>query len=109
MRRVINRGWRFLLTVASVLVLVLAPITDVAAFGLHEHTVGAPQSGNDLEGSDSRQGSTLSHHCEVSMSLGEMLPVVELPMPLLTIIDLREPHASSPQHRPLVPLTPPRA
>jgi len=101
--------WRFLLATASVLLFLLAPIADVAASGLHEHVVVTPERGSDLLDSDRLQGPTLSHHCELSMSLGEMLPVVELPMPLLTMIDPREPHASSPQHRPLVPLTPPRA
>lgn len=105
----IMRPWRFVLTAAAVLLLVLVPSADMVAFGPHEHVMVTPERGGDLTGAESIQDPTLSHHCELSVSVGELLPVVELPTPVVVMVDPREPHASTPQHRPFVPLTPPRS
>jgi hypothetical protein len=99
--------WTFLLAAVSVLLLALAPSADVVAFGLHEHVTTERSFG--LTGAETAQGATPSHHCELSVSLGELIPVVELPTPLVLIGDPPNPRASSPQHRPFVPLTPPRS
>lgn len=91
------------------LLLVLAPTADVAAFGLHEHVVVTPEPGSDLTGPNGLESVTLAHHCELSVSFGEAVPIVELPTPMLVEIGSRELRVSSPQHRPFVLLTPPRA
>jgi hypothetical protein len=101
--------WRLLLTAASVLLLVLVPSADIVAFGLHEHAVVTPESGGDLTGSDNLEGPTISHHCEFSVSVGEVPSVIEIPMPTVVMADPPEPHASAPQYSPFVLLTPPRA
>ena len=92
---------------ASVLLLVLVPSADLIAFGVHEHVVVPAERSFDLTGA-SAQDPPLSHHCELSVSVGELIPVIELTMPVGLVSDSPKPLASASQHRPLVPLTPPR-
>ena len=104
---VIRPGKR-LLTMASVLLLVLVPSADLIAFGVHEHVVVSAERGFDLTGAGSVQDPPSTHHCDLSVSVGELIPVIELPMPVGLVSDPPQPPAFAPQHRPLVPLTPPR-
>ena len=99
---------RLLLVAASVLLLVLVPTADLLAFGFHEHVV-PPERSSDLSDQNDTQSSTLSHHCELSVSTGELLTAVELPAPGLLTIDATEHQSAAPRHRPFVPLTPPRS
>lgn len=98
--------WRLFLATVGVLLLVLAPSADVVAFGLHEHET--VERSFDLTGAESTQGPTLFHHCELSVSVGELIPAAELPTPIVVMGDPPDPRASSPQHTPFVLLTPPR-
>lgn len=98
---------RVLLVTASVLLLALVPASDLLAFGLHVHVV-APERSSEISGPDDTQSPTLSHHCELSASVGELLSVVELPTPQLVTIDATEHQSAAPRNRPFVPLTPPR-
>lgn len=93
---------------ASVLLLVLVPSADLIAFGVHEHVAGPAERSFDLTGAESAQDPPPSHHCELSVSAGELIPVIELPTPVGVVSDPPQPPAFGPQHRPLVPLTPPR-
>lgn len=103
------RRWRLRLTPMSLLLLVLVPMADQLAFGFHEHVMVGAERGVDLTGAERAQGQPPSHHCELSVSIGDVLPVVELPAPVGVMVDPPEPYASDPQHRPFAPLTPPRA
>ncbi len=102
------RTARLLLIALSSSLLVLTPAADLLAFGLHDHVAPA-ERGSALAGPGSADGPTPSHHCELSASIGELLSVVELPVPGLVAIDATEYQAAAPRHRPFVPLTPPRA
>jgi hypothetical protein len=99
---------KLLLITASVVLLVLVPTADQVAFGVHEHVVVPAERSFDLTGAESAQGPPLSHHCELSVSVGELISVVELPTPVGVMSDPLKPHSSAPQHRPFVLLTPPR-
>ena len=90
------------------LLLVLAPTADLLAFGFHEHVV-PPERSSDRSDQNDTQSPTLLHHCELSVSVGGLLMVVELPTPGLIRIDTTEYQSATPRHRPFVPLTPPRS
>lgn len=103
----VRRLGSLFLAAMSAFLLVLVPSADLAAFGLHEHVTAERSSG--FTGPEGTEGATLSHHCELSVSVGELVPVVELPTLVVLFGDPRNPRAPSPRHRPFVPLTPPRA
>jgi hypothetical protein len=84
------------------------PSADLLAFGLHDHIV-VPERGSNLSGPSTAQKPIPSHHCELSVSAGDLVPNIELAMPQLLAIDPPEQHASALSQRPFVPLTPPRA
>ena len=102
----VTRLCRFLLSSVSVLLLVLVPSADLVAFGLHEHVTAEGSFG--LAGAESTPDLPLSHHCELSVSVGELIPVVELPTPVSLMGEPPNPRALYAQHRPFVPLPPPR-
>src|SRR5436309_9538272 len=85
-----------------------APTADLLAFGFHEHVV-PPERSSDLSNPDDTQSPTLFHHCELSVSVGELLTAVELPAPRLITIDATECQSAAPRQWPFVPLTPPRS
>lgn len=90
------------------ILLVLVPTADLLAFGFHEHIVPSERS-SDLSDQDDTQNPTLLHHCELSVSAGELLTAVELPAPGLIAIDATEYQSAAPRQRPFIPLTPPRS
>lgn len=100
---------RRLFILASLLLLVLVPTADTAAFGLHEHVVVAADPGVGLGGADRTQDPTSLHHCELSVSIGELLPIMVLPRPAGVMADQASPHEPTVQHKPFLPLIPPRA
>ena len=102
----VTRLSRFLLATVSVLLLVLVPSADLVAFGLHEHVTAERTFG--LAGAESTPDAPLSHHCELSVSVGELIPVVELPTAVSLMGEPPNPRAFDPQNRPFVPLPPPR-
>lgn len=103
------RPLRLLLAATTALLLVFLPSADVLAFGLHEHLIGTPEQSMDLAGSDSMPSQPGSHHCELSVSIGDLVAVADLPMRKATLVLTLEPPVSAPQHRPFVLLTPPRS
>lgn len=108
MRLTGGRALELVLALGVVLLLLVTPTADLLAFGLHEHIV-APERGTDLSGLSTAQEPIATHHCELSVSAGDLVPAIELAMPALVAIDPPSQHASALSQRPCVPLTPPRA
>jgi hypothetical protein len=103
-----GRALELLLALGVVLLLLVTPTADLWAFGFHEHIV-VPERGSNLTGPGTAQEPIPSHHCELSVSAGDLVPGIELAMPALVAIDPPEQRASALSQRPFVPLTPPRA
>jgi len=85
---------------------VMAPVAEVVAFGIHEHT-SVPNASGAPTGNGSDPGR--SHHCEFWMSLGTV-PVVQDFSPLAQVAALDAapaPRRGSPTLS--VPVPPPRS
>ena len=101
------RASKALLVWTLLIAALLAPITDVAAFGLHDHITVPNANGDELrrDGSDPAR----SHHCELGMSPGALL-VVAIPAPLHIVATLKAPSAPPRTSQTLsVPASPPRS
>ena len=103
-----------LFATTTALLLVFLPSADMLAFGLHEHLAGAPENTLGPVSSDSMQSQPgqnqpSSHHCELSVSSGDLVAVAALPMPVAVLVFTLDPLISAPQHRPFVLLAPPRS
>lgn len=85
----------------------VAPMADVAVFGIHDHvSVSArEQGGLTATGADSAP----SHHCELAMSPGIMLQLDELLVPGAVAAPPDVPAPPLASHTPVVPFGPPRA
>jgi hypothetical protein len=103
------RALRLLLATATVLLLLFLPSADVLAFGLHEHLVETPEQTMDVAGSNNMQSQPSVHHCELSVSVGDLVAVASLPAPVTMLVFTLEPPVSVPQHRPFVLIAPPRS
>lgn len=90
--------------VMSVLV---APLADVAVFGIHDHvSVSAGEQGSlTATGADPAP----SHHCELGMSPCAVLDVNELSIPAAVVLLSGAPPPLLASHTPFVPFAPPRA
>lgn len=86
----------------------LAPIADVAAFGIHDHISVSDVNSGDLTTDGSERGSR--HHCELGMSPGTLLGPVQAPLPFdqVTALEL-VPAPSRGSQTPSVPFSPPRS
>lgn len=101
------RASKALLVWMLLIAAVMAPITDVAAFGIHDHITVPNANGDELrrDGSDPAR----SHHCELGMSLGALLVVAVL-APLHVVATLNAPPAPPRRSQTLsVPASPPRS
>lgn len=103
-----GRALKLVLALGVVLLLLVTPTADLLAFGFHEHIV-VPEPGSTLSGPSTAQKPMPSHHCELSVSAGDLVPSIELALPPLAAIDPPEHRASALSQWPFVPLTPPRA
>lgn len=85
----------------------VAPMADVAVFGIHDHvSVSArEQGGLAATGPDPAP----SHHCELAMSPGVLLQVDEFPVPWAVASPPDGPAPLLASHTPVVPFGPPRA
>ena len=86
---------------------IVAPLADVAAFGIHEHITVPNRNGDDptRDGSDAAPG----HHCEFWMSPGALL-IVAAPWPLEFLATLDVAMAAPRRSQTLsVPASPPRS
>jgi hypothetical protein len=108
MRLTGNRAFELALALGILLLLLVTPTADTLAFGLHEHVV-APEHGSNLTEASNAQGSTSFHHCELSVTAGDLVSTAKLATPESLVIDRPELRASASSQRPFVPLTPPRA
>lgn len=105
-------GRRGVCVVACLLVFILVaiPTVDLVAFGIHEHTATVdPEGDSDDVTQTSHAGHVLSHHCDLSMSPGEVATHFDLLSPLgtaVTIVELPSLHVCS---LPFVPFSPPRS
>jgi hypothetical protein len=88
--------------------LALAPVADPLAFGVHEHVAADQRPVQTIEPA-SNPGPTVPHHCELSVSVGQLEPAVELATPAPIVASPPDLSAPAPSHRPFVPLNPPRA
>lgn len=87
---------------------VLVPIADVAAFGIHDHISVSEVTGGDLTTEGSAPGS--NHHCELGMSPGTLLGLVQAPLPFDQVTALEVvPAPSRGSQTPPVPFSPPRS
>jgi hypothetical protein len=100
---------KLLLVTTVVLLVGFLPSADILAFGLHEHTVASPERSSDLTGSETTETHPVSHHCELSVGVGDVITVADLLLPVVTFAEPPEHHVPAPQHSPLVLLTPPRS
>ena len=101
------RVLKVLLAWTLLLAAIMAPLADVAAFGIHDHITVPSANGGDLtrDGSDPAR----NHHCEFWMSPGALL-VVAAPAPLDLLETLDAPPASPRKSQTLsVPVSPPRS
>ena len=102
-----GRTLKLLLALGVVLLLLVTPTADLLAFGFHEH-IAVPEPGSNLSGPSTAQKPIPSHHCELSVSAGDLVPSIEA-LPPLAAIGPPEQRASAVSQWPFVPLTPPRA
>ena len=103
----IVRASKALLVWMLLIAAVMAPITDVAAFGIHDHITVPNANGDELrrDGSDPAR----SHHCELGMSPGALL-VAAAPAPFHVVATLNAPQAPPRRSQTLsVPASPPRS
>ena len=93
-----------------VLLFISIPSADVFTFGIHEHTAVVDREGdtNDVAQPD-HAGHLVSHHCDLSMTPGEVAPHFDLATPAPTAVAMAElppPHIRSVR---FVPFPPPRS
>ena len=100
---------KLLLVTTAVLLVGFLPSADILAFGLHQHTVASPERSLDLPDSETTEALPVSHHCELSVSVGDRVVIAELPVSVVTFAAPPEHHVPAPQHSLIVPLTPPRS
>jgi hypothetical protein len=100
---------KLLLATTAVLLVSFLPSADILAFGLHQHTVASPERSLDLTGSETTEAQPVSHHCELSVSVGNVVVIADLPVSVVTFAGPPEHHVPAPQHSLFVLLTPPRS
>ena len=91
-------------------VLVAIPAADVFAFGIHGHTVAVDREGDtDDVAQPGHAGHLVSHHCDLSMTPGEMSPPFDFVAPMAIAVAAAEPHSPHVRSTPFVPSPPPRS
>ena len=92
------------------LVLVAIPAADVFAFGIHGHTASADRKGDtDDVAQPGHAGHLVSHHCDLSMTPGEVSPHFDLVAPMAIAVAAAEPHSPHVRSKPFIPSPPPRS
>ena len=91
-------------------VLVAVPVTDVFAFGIHEHTTTVDQKddADDVTQPD-HSGHMLSHHCDLSVTPGGLTPHPDVPGPTLVAFTLIDVSSSFARYTPFLLSPPPRS